>query len=111
MNSDAGIWLLGAVGVVFVLWLAYKLLVVTAVLAAALTVRFTVFAMELPFLLLLLMFVLFPPTLIVYLVGLFLINHFDTKASESKVVDTNHAESTPLEHEQTESVMKDGKVS
>ena len=105
MSSENGIWLLlGAVGVIiFVLWLAFQLLVIAAVL----TIRFTIFAMELPLLLMILMFILFPPTFIVYLVGLFLIN----QSAESKVIDVGTSESPALEHKQTEIGTKDGKAS
>jgi hypothetical protein len=116
MSSENGIWLLlGAVGVIFVLWLAFQLLVIAAGLTIRftifLTIRFTIFAMELPLLLMILMFILFPPTFIVYLVGLFLINRSDTKSAESKVIDVGTSESPALEHKQTEIGTKDGKAS
>ncbi len=58
-----------------------------------------------------LMFIIFPPTFIVYLAGLFLINHFDTKSAESKVIDVGTSESSALEHKQTEAGTKDCKAS
>lgn len=42
-------------------------------IAARLVISFTVFLMELPFILTLLVFILFPPTLIVFLVGFVLL--------------------------------------
>ena len=65
------------VAIVFVIGLVFGVIALIAWLsfiASALTVIFTEFVMRLPLVISLLMFVLFPPTLIVFLSGFFMIH-------------------------------------
>lgn len=62
MGDDAIIIIAVVVALMIVGWLLY--------LAAGLVLLFTAFVMELPTILAIVMFIIFPPTLIVFLVGL-----------------------------------------
>ena len=83
MSEEAIIIIILAIIAIFIIgWLLY--------LAAGLVLVFTAFVMELPIILAIIMFILFPPTLIVFLVGLAFI-HFGVADAMAR---SNSGEST-----------------
>jgi hypothetical protein len=77
MTSETIILIIVALfGVMLVLSLALGLVLWLIPPAARLVIAFTVFLMELPLLVTVLVFILFPPTLIVFLMGLALMRWF-----------------------------------
>ena len=80
MGNEAILTILGLViGLMLIGWLLY--------LGAALVLAFTNFVMQLPMIISIIMFILFPPTIIVFLVGLAFL-HFGIASDRDRKKET-----------------------
>lgn len=68
--SDTAIVIIVVLAALFILLLALGLIIWLVPVAARLVLAFTAFLMGLPFLVTILVFILFPPTLVVFLIGI-----------------------------------------